>query len=277
MIEHGMNSLCLRCWASTDIRTRSGPPPEGRNRLQSAPSSPALQIHNGGKTITKIVALARDDARWLPAYTVGEAATYLRLPLATIRSWAEGRSYPTRGGTRKPKPVLQLPSPRPPMLSFVNLIEAHVLAAITRDHKIPLQTARRAMDFLGRWLDSDHPLIERSLETDRRDLFVREAGGQRAMREVLDLYLSRIEWDEAGLASRLYPFTGKAEPDAARSVVIDPRLAFSKAVLAGTSVPTQVIAERFKAGESPDCLADDYGRGPSEILEAIRCEFKLAA
>lgn len=229
--------------------------------------------------------LMNENPRVLPAYTVGEAAHYLRLPVATVRAWAVGRSYPTRGGATRSLPVLGLRVRRPPMLSFLNLAEVHVLAAITRDHDVPLQRVRRAVKYLERAFGTAHPLVEKVFETDGRDLFVREAErlinvsreGQTAIREALDLYLARVEWDEAGLAARLFPFTGRAVLGAPRAVVIDPCIAFGKPVLAGTSIPTQVIAERFKAGESEAQLAADYGRRRSEIEEAIRCELAVAA
>ncbi len=232
-----------------------------------------------------IAKLIDEDARELPAYPVGEAAHYLRLPMATVRSWAVGRSYPTRGGATRSLPVLSLPLKRPPVLSFLNLAEVHVLAAITRDHAVPLQRVRRAVKYLERTFGTAHPLVEKAFETDGRDLFVREAerlinvsqDGQTAIREALDLYLARIEWDEAGLAARLFPFTGRAVLGAPRAVVIDPQIAFGKPVLVGTSIPTQIIAERFKAGESEAQLAVDYGRDRSEIEEAIRCELAVAA
>jgi uncharacterized protein (DUF433 family) len=171
------------------------------------------------------------------------------------------------------------------MLSFVNLIEAHVLAAITRDYDVPLQQVRRALTFLGKEFESKHPLIDRIFETNRHDLFVREAGklvnvtqqGQIALGATLDLYLSRIDWDEIGIAIRLYPFTGRTELGVPKAVVIDPRVAFGKPILARTSIPTVVVAERFKAGESLAALAEDYGRDAAEIQEAIRCELDLAA
>ena len=226
-----------------------------------------------------------EPTRLVPAYTVAEAAHYLRLPVPTLRSWAVGRTYTTQAGPKRALPALKIPSRDPAMLSFVNLVEAHVLASITRDFDVPLQTVRRAVRYLQKEFGSDHPLIERVLETDRRDLFIREAGrlvnvsrgGQVAILEVVGLYLSRIEWDRAGFAMRLYPFTGKAELHAPKAVVIDPHLAFGRPVLTGTTIPTQVIAERFKAGDSPQVLAKDYGRGPSEMLEAIRCELAIAA
>jgi uncharacterized protein (DUF433 family) len=48
-------------------------------------------------------------------------------------------------------------------------------------------------------------------------------------------------------------------------------------VLAGTGIPTAIVAERYKAGESIDELAEDYGRSRKEIEEAIRCELWLEA
>lgn len=239
----------------------------------------------GGRTVKIATIQASGDARLLPAYTLGEAARYLRLPLPTLRAWAVGRDYAAGAGRRRSLPALALAATKPPMLSFVNLIEAHVLAAITRDYDVPLQRVRRAMTFLGREFESKHPLIDRIFETNRHDLFVREVGklvnvtreGQAALGQTLDLYLSRIEWDNAGIAARLYPFTGRAEAGVPRAVVIDPRVAFGKPVLAQTSVPTVVVAERFKAGESLAALAEDYRRDATEIQEAIRCELDLAA
>ena len=39
---------------------------------------------------------------------------------------------------------------------------------------------------------------------------------------------------------------------------------------------TDIVAERFKAGESADELAHDYGCDREKIEEAIRCELSLA-
>ena len=60
-------------------------------------------------------------------------------------------------------------------------------------------------------------------------------------------------------------------------VVIDPRLSAGRPVIAGTGLATQLIAERYKAGESISDLAHDYERGNDEIEEAIRCELQAAA
>jgi uncharacterized protein (DUF433 family) len=45
--------------------------------------------------------------------------------------------------------------------------------------------------------------------------------------------------------------------------------------LTGTGIPTLVIADRYKAGESIADLARDYDRPEDQIEEAIRCELAL--
>ena len=83
--------------------------------------------------------------------------------------------------------------------------------------------------------------------------------------------------DPQGLAIRLYPFTRKRHPDEPKLVVIDPYVSFGRPTLTGSGIATAVIAPRYKAGESVDELADDYGRERLEIEEAIRCELHTEA
>jgi uncharacterized protein (DUF433 family) len=59
--------------------------------------------------------------------------------------------------------------------------------------------------------------------------------------------------------------------------LIDPYIAFGRPVLTGTGIPTAVIADRYKAGESIDELANDYEQDRFRIEEAIRCELAEAA
>ncbi len=226
------------------------------------------------------------NARELPAYSIAEAAHYLRMPTATLRSWVLGRYYPTDQGRRFFRPVIELPDRRRPQLSFVNLVEAHVLDAIRRDHEVALRHVRTALTFLARQQpQSRHPLAEQDFVTDRVHLFIERYGqlinisrdGQLAMRAVVDAYLERIERDAKGLPVRLFPFTRRRTLDEPRAVVIDPSVSFGRPVLIGTGIPTAVIAERYKAGDSMDDLAADYGRTRLEIEEAVRCELQVEA
>ncbi len=225
------------------------------------------------------------DPRELPAYAISEAGHYLHLPRATLRSWVCGRHYPTRSGRGFFKPVITLPEKDPPVLSFLNLVEAHVLGAIRRQHNVPLPSVRKALKYVTGAFPSRHPLADQNFATDGLSLFVEKFGqlinasreGQLAMREVLEAHLRRIERDTAGAPLRLYPFTRMTGSDEPKTVVIDPFVSFGLPVLVGTSIPTSVVAERYKAGETIESLASDYDRPPLQIEEAIRCEFELRA
>ena len=229
--------------------------------------------------------LGHDDPRELPAYIVQEAAHYLLIPQATLRSWVVGRYYPTESGEKFFRPVVLPPSKKPVLLSFVNLVEAHVLDAIRREHHIPLPKVRIAIDYLRQHFGSPHPLADQSFETDGLNLFVQKYGqlinisraGQTAMRQLLEAHLKRIERDPRGVPIRLFPFTRKRDSEEPRAIVIDPRVSFGRPVLAGTGIRTATVAERYKAGESIDQLAADYERQPLEIEEAVRCELQLEA
>jgi uncharacterized protein (DUF433 family) len=227
---------------------------------------------------------SRVDARDIPNYGLAEAARYLRLPNATLRSWVRGHSYPAIQGQGWFQPLLAPALREPLLLSFTNLVEVHVLSAIRREHEIRLDRVRPALDYVRERLGVERPLVHQTFHTDGLDVFVSTFGetinvsrsGQRPLRDVVEAYLRRIGRDETGLVARLYPFA-RLSLDAPKLVVIDPRRAFGLPALERSGVPTAIVAERFKAGESMIDLAGDYGCSPLEVSEAIRFELPEAA
>jgi uncharacterized protein (DUF433 family) len=228
-----------------------------------------------------VVILSAEQVRRTPAYTFTEAAHYLRLPVTTLHAWCIGQDYRTKQGTKRYIRVIRLDGSGREGLSFLNLVEAHVLSGLRRVHHIPLPKIRRVLDWVSKRLKLSRPLAEARFATDGVTLYVdhiaqlidADKGGQLAMREVIETYLRRVERDPLGVPVKLYPFTRK-EPsaDADRTVVIDPAIAFGRPVLAGTRVPTAILADRFKAGDALQELADDYRTTPQAIEEALRCE-----
>ena len=227
------------------------------------------------------------DPRELPNYRLPEAAHYLRIPESTLRTWIFGQGSVTAAGRRASQSLITIADEPPPRLSFLNMVEGHVLSGIRYHHRVPLANVRRAVQYLRQEFSSRHPLAEEQFQTDGVNLFVERLGllnvsapGQFAMPEILRAFLRRIERDERGLAIRLYPLSRRpavfaARPtleDSPRLIVIDPHIGFGRPVLSGTGITTLSIAERFDAGESIEALARDYGRPQEEIEEAIRCE-----
>lgn len=83
------------------------------------------------------------------------------------------------------------------------------------------------------------------------------------------VYLSRIEF-ENGAASRLFPFSRDPLSGSPRDVVIDPAIRFGRPSVGGA--PTDVLVERWRAGDSVADLAEDYGLSTAQVDEAIRYE-----
>jgi uncharacterized protein (DUF433 family) len=218
------------------------------------------------------------DPRQLPAYSVGEAARYLRIPAATLRSWIAGRKYPRQDGVGSFEPIIRAADLDRRRLSFENLIEAHVLRALRTQHSVDLKSVRPALAYAEKVLGIERLLLNNEpLLTNGAELFLDRFGelinltraGQIAIREVLIQHLKRVERDDAAIPIRLYPFVGAGLPEANRSVVIDPRRSFGRPVLVGAGIRTQVIADRINAGETVSELADDYELTDEQIRDAL--------
>ena len=123
--------------------------------------------------------------------------------------------------------VIQLDVKPTEGLSFLNMVEAHVLAAIRRWHGIPLYKIRDSLKFVSKKLKIARPLADAHFQTDGVDLFVEtmvshesksvvrlinvSKEGQLAIGEVIRAHLKRISRDEHCVPIKLYPFNSGAQ------------------------------------------------------------------
>jgi uncharacterized protein (DUF433 family) len=224
--------------------------------------------------------VTKPDIRDQPAYTVAEAARYLKVAPATLRSWVAGRPYPRGAGTAHSVPLIRPASHPPPMLSFWNLIEAHVLRSLRTEHGVSMDALRKAIRYAQRSLEINRLLLSEELRTDAGKLLLERYGelielsasGQIAMRRTFADHLARVEWDPWQFPVRLYPFASSRLATADRPIAIDANLAFGRPVIAARGISTGVIAARIDAGESEADLADDYDLSVEQIEEAVLYE-----
>ena len=222
---------------------------------------------------------AESDLRDRPAYGLVEAARYVKLPSATLRSWVAGRAYPKAQGIGHFRPLIRPRQAQPVALSFWNLIEAHVLRALRTEHGVTIRALREAIDYAERKLKIERLLLSRELRTDAGKLFLDKYGqlidlpasGQLAMRLVFDEHLKRVEWDEWKFPVRLYPFlTGHTL--APRAIAIDASIAFGRPIVARAGISTAAIAGRIDAREPADEIAADYDLTVEEVEQAVLYE-----
>jgi len=207
------------------------------------------------------------------------------MSVATLDSWVNGRTYPTAAGQKFFKPLIELASPG--LLSFYNLVEAHILLSTRKKHHVEMPSIRRAIDYVKRTYPSTHPLLSEHFLTDGKDLFVKKIEskvgeqtinvsmwGQLGFGPILNFYLRRIERDDKGWPIKLFPvrmnWPGDISIDPPRVVVIDPAISSGRPVVNGTGVMAEIIVGRFNLGEGVESIADDYGLKVSQIEEVIR-------
>lgn len=221
-----------------------------------------------------------DDPRNKPAYSVAEAARYLKVASATLRSWVVGRPYPKAHGVGHFRPLIHPPSRQPPLLSFWNLIEAHVLRSLRTEHGVSLKDVRKAITFAEKTLKVESLLRSKELRTQGGELLLERYGelielsasGQLAMRRLFQDHLARVEWDEWQFPVRLYPFILAEVPSLGRPIAIDPAIAFGRPVVVRMGIGTGTIAERIDAGEDVAEVAADYGLSEMEVEQAVLYE-----
>lgn len=208
-----------------------------------------------------------------PMYSPMAASRHLRLPVSSVRWWTLGNGSHL--------PVIRIADQHEHLLSFRNLVEAHVLSAVMchdRD-RVPLAVVRSVLAMLEERFGSEHPLADARMGEDGKEFFAARFGalvnasrhGQAAIASILGSYAQRVRRDERGDPAQLLLFT-RGRPEGPEHVMIDPSVRGGAPCLTGTDVTTSAVADRFRDGASVQDLAHAHGCGRDEIEEAIRYE-----
>jgi uncharacterized protein (DUF433 family) len=214
------------------------------------------------------------DPREMPSYGIADAARFIDVPPATLRSWVAGRTTRSLQGGSSFEPVIAAADPAARRLSFYNLVEAHVLRALRTRHDVPLKHVRPAIAYAEKELGIQRLLLSREMQTAGGEIFLEHLGelvnlsksGQLAVKELLAAHLNRVERDDRAIPIRLYPvLPGEKE---SRSVVIDPTVSFGRPTVAGSGILTSVLVQRINAGENVADLVSDYGLTEAQIVAA---------
>jgi uncharacterized protein (DUF433 family) len=220
------------------------------------------------------------DPREFPIYGIGEAAGYLHIPSATLRSWTVGRTYDTREGPAEFEPLGRLSEPGTARLSFSNLVEAHVLRALRTRHQVSIRAVRQALSYAEAELAVERLLLSEELLTNAGDIFLERYGelinlsksGQIAVRRLLEAHLERVERGQERLPSRLFPFLTGDLATSSRLIVIDPTVSYGRPTIVSKGITTEAVVGRIDASEDVESLAEDYDLTSDEIEAAVLYE-----
>ncbi|GGK41174.1 DUF433 domain-containing protein [Salinarimonas ramus] len=207
----------------------------------------------------------------VPAYQVREAARYARTSTDTVVRW----QVPPSGGTS----AIASRDART-ALSYLQLIEIGVVAAM-RQAGVPLGAIRAARGYMEREFQARFPFAEHRFAAYGAKLFIdydRELGGLAKERLITVTDDGQLAW-RGILAGRLREFDYDPEIGAVLSwrldgvdspIRLDPRRAFGAPNVRG--VATWVLRDRWKSGEAPAEIADDFDLDVSEVEAALHFE-----
>lgn len=210
--------------------------------------------------------------RTLATYQVAEAARFLRMNPGTLRVWLKGER------------LMRPPAAQRTQLSFLNLVEAHVLSALRGEFGLSMQRIRIALDELRhQWPKVEYPLATEEFFTDGKYLLIEKIGqlfnlnrgSQIEVSEFIQVYLNRVDRDEIGPV-RLHPFTVDPRLNRQRAnrrhVFISPYISFGRPSVTGIGVATEVVYDRFIGGDTISEMCKDYRLTPVQFEEVLRYE-----
>ena len=236
-----------------------------------------------------MTALMQDDRFTVPLYTLTEASTYLRVPRATLTTWADGYEQHRRdraiARTVRGAPIITAVDAihrGHARLPFVGIAEAYVLNAFRRAG-VPMQRIRPSLDWLVQHV-GPHALASKDLYTDGAEVlwdFAQRAGedspdgefvkslivprsGQYVFKEIVQHYLQQISFSDDKYANLI-----RLPQYQHANVVLDPRRGYGQPVFGNSGIRVSDAIGPLRAGESFEAVSEDYGVPVSELRDAL--------
>lgn len=211
------------------------------------------------------------------SYGIPEASRFARVHVRTASRWITGTGAKQSGRLFK----TDLPSiGSRHALSFLDLVDLLVVGRF-REEGVSFQTVRRVYAHMRESLGTPHPFSHRRLFTDGTTIFMQSLDhigdpslhevltGQRAMPEILNPYLTQIEYgDDTHTAVRW---------NIAPGIVLDPARAFGKPIVASEGTTTFMLSQAYWAnGEDAEFVADLFDVSPESVRQAVAFEGDFA-
>lgn len=218
---------------------------------------------------TPPMAWTAEQARDAALYTGGDAAKLVGVGAQTIRKWALGAD-----GFR-PLIAPAGEDSRGAYLSFTNVIELFV-ARHCRLGGMKIARLRGGIEALKESSGIPRPLAHPDLQAHGQGLFLLpdgetvvtsfSEGGQRIDLELVGDSFERIERNEAGVPTKLYP---RMRSKDSRLICVDPTVAFGRPILDESGIRVDVLHARWRGGEPLREIAEDFDLSWDLIDEAI--------
>jgi uncharacterized protein (DUF433 family) len=217
-------------------------------------------------------------------YTVPEAARLTHVAVPRIRRWLGGYRYRNGGREHVSAPLWQPEVPKfgsRVELSFRDLMELRFVHLFL-ERGLSLHAIRRAIEKAVVMLGIERPLSTQCFRTDGRTIFLEVA---REVDEPALLDLKRDQYlfhrmvapsfkdidFEGGLPIRWWPSSER------KGIVLDPKRAFGKPILADYGIPAAALADAYKVRRSFKLVGLDFEVPEKAVRDAVVFQERLVA
>ncbi|MBI5362853.1 MAG: DUF433 domain-containing protein [Planctomycetes bacterium] len=221
----------------------------------------------------------------LGTYTIPEAAHLVGVAPARVRRWIRGYAFETQSGRHHSPPVWRPelgPRTGPGELGFRDLMELRVVTAFL-ERGVSWPVVRRAHRVAERLVGHPFPFSTHAFSTDGSRIFaeaeaLRRGGGpadlctgQSYFDELMHRLVVQVEFGADELPARWWPMGPGCQ------VLVDPRRSYGQPIVAREGVPTRVLAEAVRAGDSRVQVARWFEVSRAALEDALRFERHVAA
>ncbi|SRR6266508_4994421 len=212
-----------------------------------------------------------------PLYSYSEADHLANVSRGTSKRWLLGYEYAVNE-KRVRRPPITPRTDTAGAVSFSDLLEVVAIGRL-KEFGFTLAQVRTIVTNCQRSLEVKRPLTTLRFKIGGKEIFVERADellevgrrrGMQAWRDVLEPFLQDLDYSQE-TAHRWWPL-GRSS-----LVVMDPEYAYGLPVIANSGVRTEIILERFQAGDLDEQIAADFNITPVEVQRALQFEVKRAA
>lgn len=211
-------------------------------------------------------------------YSVQEASQLIRVPSNKLHRWAFG--YKTKQKTYTG--LWERSIPEVDAISFHDLLELKLVYKFTQCG-LSLKLIREAAKIAREEFNTIYPFTRQTFHTDGEAIFVKAAKSvdetpliniitkQYVLEKIYDdSFLASVDYSAWGDAERWYPLSEQG--CATKTIVLDPNRLFGQPILTESGVPTRILSDAYKAGDSLSVIAYNYCVPEATVEQAVMYE-----
>jgi uncharacterized protein (DUF433 family) len=211
-------------------------------------------------------------------YTIGEAATYAKMPITTLGYWLYGdRKHPALRQTRIAKDEGRF-------LTFLEFVEALAIRTLRHTYNLPLQQIRTALDICKAEYKIEYPFSDKEHQTSisGKELLINFKGNpnpvqltgknkrQQSFRPCVEPFMRDLVFDDKRTAKAYIAHRYPVPNEQTINITMNPSYCFGDPVVDGTGYRAETLWKAAVAEGSEAKAAEFYEVSINHVIAACQ-------